>query len=55
MWRAKRKLIVGEYFNHKFQLEQILHRQIDLLEERALRKHYLKEQLDRTKVLIYGE
>ncbi len=44
-----------KYFNLKFQLEQILHRQIDLLEERALRNRYLKEQLDRTKVLIYGE
>jgi len=44
-----------KYFNLKFQLEQILHRQIDLLEERAIKNRFLKEQLDRTKVLVYGK
>ncbi len=42
------------YFNFKFQLEQLLHRQIDLLEQKSIRNPYLKEQIDKTKVLIYG-
>ena len=43
-----------KYFNLKFRLEQILHRQIDLLEEKAIRNRFLKDELDRTKVLVYG-
>jgi hypothetical protein len=43
-----------KYFNLKFRLEQILQRQIDLLEEKAIKNRFLKEQLDRTKVLVYG-
>lgn len=43
------------YFNIKFQLEQLLKRPIDLLEKKAIRNPYLKEQIDNTKVLIYGE
>lgn len=43
------------YFNLKFQLEQLLKRQIDLLEQKAIRNPYLKEQIDTTKILIYGE
>lgn len=42
------------YFNFKFQLEQLLQRQIDLLEQKAIRNPYLKEQIEKTKVLIYG-
>lgn len=42
------------YFNIKFQLEQILQRQIDLLEQKAIINPYLKEQIEKTKVLIYG-
>ena len=42
------------YFNFKFQLEQILQRQIDLLEQKAIKNPFLKEQIDKTKVLIYG-
>lgn len=42
------------YFNFKFQLEQLLQRQIDLLEQKSIRNPYLKEQIDKTKVLIYG-
>lgn len=43
------------YFNLKHQLEVILQRPIDLLEEKAIRNPYLKEQIDISKVLIYGE
>lgn len=44
-----------KYFNLKFQLEEILKRQIDLLELKALRNRFLKSEIDRTKVLIYGK
>lgn len=44
-----------KYFNLKFQLEMILKRQIDLLEQRAIRNKYLRSEIDLTKVLIYGE
>jgi len=43
-----------KYFDLKVELEKILRRQIDLLELKALRNPYLKQQIDRTKVLIYG-
>jgi predicted nucleotidyltransferase len=43
------------YFNLKFQLEQIFNRSIDLLESKALKNPYLKTQIDKTKVLIYGK
>ncbi|MEK6551931.1 MAG: nucleotidyltransferase domain-containing protein [Bacteroidota bacterium] len=42
------------YFNLKFHLEKLLKRQIDLLEQRAIKNPYLKKQIDQTKVLIYG-
>jgi hypothetical protein len=44
-----------KYFNLKFQLEEILKRQIDLLEQKAIRNRYLKREIDRTKVQIYGK
>lgn len=43
-----------KYFDLKFELEKILRRQIDLLELKALQNPYLKQQIDKTKVLIYG-
>lgn len=42
------------YFALKFQLENILKRPIDLLEDKALKNPFLKNQIDNTKVLIYG-
>ena len=42
------------YFALKFQLEQILNRQVDLLEDKALKNPFLKKQIDNTKVLVYG-
>lgn len=42
------------YFNLKFQLENILHRHIDLLEQKTLKNPYLKAEIDSTKVLVYG-
>ena len=42
------------YFAVKFGLQEILKRPIDLLEKKALKNTYLKEQIEQTKVLIYG-
>jgi predicted nucleotidyltransferase len=42
------------YFALKFQLENILNRQIDLLESKAVKNPFLKKQIDSTKVLVYG-
>jgi len=41
------------YFNLKFALEELLKRQIDLLENKAI-KNYLKENIDKSKSLIYA-
>ena len=43
------------YFELKFQLEQILQREINLLEEKAIRNPILRKEIDRTKVLVYGK
>ena len=43
------------YFNIKFELERLLNRPIDLLEQKAIRNPYLKQQIDQTKVLVYGK
>jgi predicted nucleotidyltransferase len=42
------------YFNLKSRLEEILKRQVDLIEERAIRNRFFREQLEKTKVKIYG-
>ncbi len=43
------------YFALKFQLEQILQREIDLLEQKAIRNPFLRQEIDQTKILIYGK
>ncbi len=43
------------YFNFKFALEDLLHRDVDLIEYNAVRNPYFKEELDETKHLIYGQ
>jgi len=51
----KDPLKYGEnYFDLKFQLEYLLKRKIDLLEERGLKNQFLRENIDKTKQLIYG-
>lgn len=42
------------YFNLKSKLEDILKRQVDLLEERAIKNKFFRRELDNTKVMIYG-
>lgn len=43
------------YFNLKFELERILNRSIDLLENKAIKNPFLRENIDKSKVLIYGQ
>ena len=42
------------YFDLKFELEDLLERKIDLLEERALKNKYFIENINNSKQLIYG-
>jgi len=42
------------YFSLKFQLEQLFQRRVDLLEQKSIKNPYVKEQIEQTKVLIYG-
>jgi predicted nucleotidyltransferase len=42
------------YFDLKFELEKIFNRQIDLLESKAINNPFLKESIEKTKVLVYG-
>ncbi len=42
------------YFGLKSKLEDLLKRQVDLLEERGVKNKLFREQLDITKIKIYG-
>ena len=42
------------YYNLKFGLQSIFHRQIDLLEQKAIRNPYFLQQLNLQKKLVYG-
>ena len=42
------------YFNLKNKLEEILNRPVDLLEERAIRNKFFRQQLENSKVMLYG-
>ena len=42
------------YFNLKFALEDLLNRQIDLLENKAIKNPYLRESIDNSKTLLYA-
>ena len=44
-----------DYFGLKFQLEQLLKRQVDLLELRAIKNQYLRQNIENSKVLVYGK
>lgn len=47
-------LYADNYFDFKFSLEQILKREIDLLEEKALKNPYFIKELHNKRQLIYG-
>ena len=42
------------YFDLKFSLEDVLNRNIDLLEEKAISNPFLKKSIDSSKQLVYG-
>jgi predicted nucleotidyltransferase len=42
------------YFQLKEKLEELLNRQVDLIEERAIRNRFFKKELEETKIPIYG-
>jgi hypothetical protein len=42
------------YFQLKDKLEQILNRQIDLIEERGIKNSFFRKSIDESKVVIYG-
>lgn len=42
------------YFNFKRKLEDLFKRQIDLIEERAISNRFFRQELERTKIKIYG-
>ncbi len=43
------------YFDFKFALERILDRKIDLLENKANKNPFLKQSIESSKKLIYGQ
>ena len=43
------------YFQLKENLEKLLQRQIDLIEERGVKNQFFRKELDSTKILIYGQ
>ncbi len=42
------------YFDFKFSLEKVLNRQLDLLEEKAIKNPFFRDKLNQQKQLIYG-
>lgn len=42
------------YFDLKFSLEEVLRREVDLLEEKALKNPYIIEAIRNNRQLIYG-
>jgi len=42
------------YFDLKYELEKILNRKVDLLEEKAIRNPYLRNSIESSKILVYG-
>jgi len=43
------------YFDLKFSLQDIFKRQVDLLEEQAIKNPYFRRSIDNSKQLIYGQ
>jgi len=43
------------YFNLKFSLEKMFKRQVDLLERKALKNPFFKDQIEKSMVPVYGK
>ena len=44
-----------KYFDLKFNLEKIFKRKIDLLELKAIKNKFLRQDIDQSKLRVYGE
>ncbi len=42
------------FFDFKYSLEEVLEREVDLMEEQPIRNSFLKKSIENTKTLIYG-
>jgi len=42
------------YYDFKYALEDVLGRQVDLLEEQPIRNSYFRRNIENTKTIIYG-
>jgi len=42
------------YFNVKFALQDLFNRKIDLLENKAIKNQYIRENIEQSKMLLYG-
>jgi uncharacterized protein len=47
-------IYADNYFDFKFALQKILKRPIDLLEEKAIKNPYFRQNLNQQRQLIYG-
>ena len=47
-------IYADNYFGLKFRLHDLLKRDIDLLEAKALTNPFLKNEINSTKILVYG-
>ena len=45
----------GKYFDLKFAMQDLFNRPVDLLEEKAVRNPYLRQEIDSAKQLIYAK
>lgn len=52
--KAEVKDYFDNFFDFKYSLEELLGREVDLLEEQTIKNPYLKKNVDATKTLIYG-
>ncbi len=48
------EIYADNYYDLKFSLEKLLNREIDLLEEKAIKNPYLKKSIDEHKKIIYA-
>ena len=47
-------LYADNYFDFKFSLQKVLNRPIDLLEEKAIKNPYFRQNINQQRQLIYG-
>jgi predicted nucleotidyltransferase len=47
-------VLIDNYFDFEYSLEDVFGRDVDLLEEQSIRNSYLRKSIENTKTLIYG-